>query len=75
MAPEMITHTPHDHRIDIWCLGILLYELVHGFPPFKGLNEHEKLTNIVNGQKIEFDEDIPNDLKDLISNILKVKAL
>lgn len=34
MAPEMITGIPHDHRLDIWCLGILLYELVHGHAPF-----------------------------------------
>ena len=34
MAPEMIDNVPHDHRIDIWCLGILLFELVHGYAPF-----------------------------------------
>jgi serine/threonine protein kinase len=50
MAPEIINHVPHDHRVDIWSLGVLLYELVHGKPPFYGLNECEKLNKIVEGK-------------------------
>ncbi len=34
MAPEMIKNQAHDHTLDIWCLGVLLYEMVHGFAPF-----------------------------------------
>ena len=36
MAPEMILNNPHNHTLDIWALGILLYELVHGRAPFTG---------------------------------------
>ena len=34
MAPEMIFDQEYDYRIDIWALGVLLYELLHGFAPF-----------------------------------------
>lgn len=34
MAPEMLHNNPHDYRVDIWALGILLYELLHGKAPF-----------------------------------------
>ena len=34
LAPEMVEGKPHDESIDIWCLGILLYELLTGKAPF-----------------------------------------
>jgi serine/threonine protein kinase len=35
MAPEMALEKKYDYRIDIWALGVLLYELVHGRAPFQ----------------------------------------
>lgn len=30
MAPEMLLRQPYNHKIDIWALGVLLYELIEG---------------------------------------------
>lgn len=42
MTPEMLEDKPHDYTLDLWCLGVLLYELIHGSAPFKGRNDYEK---------------------------------
>lgn len=34
LAPEIVNGGTHDHKIDIWQIGILTYELAVGCPPF-----------------------------------------
>lgn len=34
LAPEMIVGSGHDHTLDWWGLGILIYEMIIGIPPF-----------------------------------------
>ena len=34
LAPEMISRMPHGAPVDWWALGVLLYELLHGYTPF-----------------------------------------
>ena len=71
MAPEMIKNHPHDHRLDIWCLGVLLYEMLHGYAPFKGKNDQEKCANIVRNNQLIFDSSISSEACDVVRKILK----
>ena len=34
MAPEIIKESSYNNSVDVWSLGILLYELSHGYTPF-----------------------------------------
>jgi hypothetical protein len=39
LAPELATGPPHDHRVDIYAVGALGYELLTGSPPFQGTTD------------------------------------
>ena len=75
LAPEMIKNEGHDEHVDIWCLGVLLFELLTGVPPFLGPNKKILMMKIV---KVDIawpsppKPPIDPDAKDLISKILKL---
>lgn len=46
MAPEIVSDQAYNYTIDIWSLGILLYEMLHGYAPFKGKEYKEIASNI-----------------------------
>lgn len=51
-APEVIEGEGHNRGVDWWCLGILIYELMSGGPPFEG-NSHAD-TNVKIKQGFEY---------------------
>lgn len=38
LSPEMLDGTGHDKQSDIWGLGILVFEMIVGIPPFFNKN-------------------------------------
>jgi len=49
MAPEQITSRDLDHRVDIFALGLTLYEMLVGAGPFAGLDQTQILFKIMKG--------------------------
>ena len=71
LSPEMVKKLPHDYRVDIWSLGVLLFECLAGYPPFTGQSEEELFKNI-RQLKIHWPIDFPPLAKNLVMKILKL---
>ena len=75
MAPEIINNEKYDKSIDIWSLGVLLFEMIHGFNPFENNNNNNKNINLlidnIKNKKFQFQKNISNECKDLIQKMLE----
>ncbi|HEX5661833.1 MAG TPA: serine/threonine-protein kinase [Polyangiales bacterium] len=54
MPPEYIDGGKFDARGDLFALGVMLFELLHGFRPFDGDSELDTLRRIANGDRKPF---------------------
>ena len=70
LAPEIINNRGHDEKVDIWCIGVLLFELLTGVPPFQGFDVQTIKYNI-NRLNICWQKNMDRDAVDLIKRILK----
>lgn len=74
MAPEIFESEQYNGSVDIWSLGILLYELLHGRSPFAGESVFKIFKNILK-EDIKFKRDIDPNAADLMLRILKTDAV
>ena len=72
LPPEMVENKSHDTSADIWCLGVLLYEMLVGHTPFRNQVRSNMLINI-SKCKPKFPLSFPEQAKDLITRILVKK--
>jgi len=71
LSPEMVKRLGHDSSVDIWSIGVLVFELLAGYAPFSGANQDELFSNI-RKVKINWPTDFPPLAKNLITRILKL---
>ena len=73
MAPEIVYSEKYDFGVDIWSLGILLYELLMGYSPFKGKDPKSIMVNIKFHELIfDKNKNLSDECKNLIKSLLEV---
>jgi serine/threonine protein kinase len=70
VAPEILQGTGHNKAVDWWSLGILLYEMLTGLPPFYSTNVNEMYEFILT-KPLTFPDYIGGDAKDLVTKLLQ----
>jgi len=73
MAPEIILGKGHSKGVDFWSLGIFIFELLSGVPPFFGNDTVEIYESIVTGV-YSFPSHFSIAAQDLIGELLHQKA-
>ena len=71
MPPEVINDEPHIPPSDLWCLGILIYELCAGEPPFTARTNCEIIQKIKNFKMKDYPDYFSEECKDLIGKLIK----
>ncbi|KAJ1971095.1 hypothetical protein H4R35_005469 [Dimargaris xerosporica] len=70
MAPEVLDEEPYDQSVDWWSLGILLYDMLTGSPPFKG-NNRKAVMDAIRRSPVRYPNYLSPEAKDLISSLLQ----
>jgi aurora kinase, other len=69
LPPEMVEGREHDEKVDIWSLGVLLYEFLVGDPPFEA-QSHSATYRRISRVDLKFPRQVPEDAQDLIRKLL-----
>ncbi|KAI5622075.1 cGMP-dependent protein kinase 1-like isoform X1 [Silurus asotus] len=71
-APEILLHKGHSVMADFWALGIFVYELLNGIPPFSGSDQLKICAAVLKGiDAIEFPEVISDPAADFIKQLCR----
>ncbi|XP_034377474.1 serine/threonine-protein kinase 33 [Arvicanthis niloticus] len=70
MAPEVINAHDYSQQCDIWSIGVIMYILLCGEPPFMA-NSEEKLFELIKKGELQFEDPVWDSVSDSAKNALK----
>ncbi|XP_028253129.1 cGMP-dependent protein kinase 2 [Parambassis ranga] len=73
MAPEIIKNQGHDFAVDFWSLGILIFELLAGSPPFSSSEPQKIYAKILDGV-LKYPPYLSEAAKSIISKLCRPRS-
>ncbi len=70
MSPELVKEQPYDGSSDLWSLGVILYELYVGQPPFYTNSIYSLINHIVK-DPVKYPADISKEFKSFLQGLLQ----
>lgn len=68
LAPELLLGQGYTKTVDWWTLGVLLYEMMTGLPPFYDENTNEMYRKILQDE-LRFPDDMSEDARSLLRGV------
>lgn len=69
MAPELVREQPYNHTADLWSLGVILYELFVGQPPFYTNSVYALIRHIIK-DPVKYPENMSSNFKSFLRGLL-----
>ncbi|KAL3683437.1 hypothetical protein R1sor_001459 [Riccia sorocarpa] len=69
MAPELVREQPYNHTADLWSLGVILYELYVGQPPFYTNSVYTLIRHIVK-DPVKYPDTISANFRSFLKGLL-----
>jgi serine/threonine protein kinase len=73
MAPEILKRQKYNSKIDLWSMGVILYEMITNTVPFIANNPFE-LLHVIETTKFEMPKNISESCKHLLTSLLSVNV-
>ena len=73
LAPELVQQSGHGKAVDWWALGVLIFEMTAGFPPFAGSDQIEQMSAIL-AVRYTVPQQFSKEVRDIIKKLLVANA-
>jgi len=69
MSPELVQELPYNHTVDLWSLGVIIYELFVGTPPFY-TNSIYTLIQLILKDPVKYPDNMSLEFKSFLQGLL-----
>jgi serine/threonine-protein kinase ULK/ATG1 len=72
MAPEIIETNSYTNKSDLWSVGMIIYEMLHGHTPYDDSINPMDLLHKIKRRRIEYSKELTSDCIDIVSRLLTI---